>query len=53
MHYSRVLAQKPGGRDELFMGIGDGTPGATSLFLRSNGRGATWRPQTSRRDGHT
>jgi photosystem II stability/assembly factor-like uncharacterized protein len=42
MYYSRVLAQKPGSRDELFIGIGDGTPGTTSLFLRSNDRGASW-----------
>ena len=42
IYYSRVLAPKPGSDQEIFMGIGDGTPGSTSLFLRSNDRGATW-----------
>jgi photosystem II stability/assembly factor-like uncharacterized protein len=42
IYYSRVLAQKPGSDHDLFMGIGDGTPGSTSLFLRSQDRGATW-----------
>lgn len=42
MYYSRVLAQKPGSRNELFMAIGDGTPGTTSLLFRSNDRGASW-----------
>ncbi|MGH8210052.1 MAG: WD40/YVTN/BNR-like repeat-containing protein, partial [Steroidobacteraceae bacterium] len=42
LYYSRVLARKPGSDHELFMGIGDGTPGTTSLFLRSTDRGATW-----------
>jgi photosystem II stability/assembly factor-like uncharacterized protein len=42
MYYSRVLAPKLGSHNELFMGIGDGTPGTTSLFLRSNDRGASW-----------
>lgn len=42
MYYSRVLAPKPGSHNELFMGIGDGTPGTTSMFLRSSDRGASW-----------
>lgn len=42
IYYSRVLARKAGSADELFMGIGDGTPGTTSLFLRSEDRGASW-----------
>ena len=42
IYYSRVLVRKPGSADELFMGIGDGTPGTTSLFLRSTDRGASW-----------
>jgi photosystem II stability/assembly factor-like uncharacterized protein len=42
IYYSRVLTPKPGSAQELFMGIGDGTPGSTSMFLRSNDRGTTW-----------
>ena len=42
IYYSRVLATKPGSDRDLFMGIGDGTPGSTSLFLRSADCGATW-----------
>src|SRR5690348_10296787 len=42
IYYSRVLAPKPDSDHELFMGIGDGTPGTTALFLRSQDCGATW-----------
>jgi photosystem II stability/assembly factor-like uncharacterized protein len=42
IYYSRVLVPKPGSDQDLFMGIGDGTPGSTSMFLRSNDRGTTW-----------
>ena len=42
IYYSRVLAQKAGSDRELYMGIGDGTPGSTSLFLRSQDRGTSW-----------
>jgi len=42
IYYSRVLSPKPGSDHDLFMGIGDGTPGSTSLFLRSKDRGMTW-----------
>ena len=42
IYYSRVLATKPGSDHDLFMGIGDGTPGSTSLFLRSADCGTTW-----------
>lgn len=42
IYYSRVLARKPGSDHEIFMGIGDGTPGTTSLFLRSADRGTSW-----------
>jgi len=42
IYYSRVLVRKPGSNDELFMGIGDGTPGTTSMFLRSKDRGRSW-----------
>ena len=44
IYYSRVLTPKPGSSHELFMGIGDGTPGTTSMFLRSTDRGASWVP---------
>lgn len=44
IYYSRVLARKPGSEQEVFMGIGDGTPGSTAMFLRSIDRGATWVP---------
>ena len=44
LYYSRVLARKPGSDREVFMGIGDGTPGATALFLRSSDCGASWLP---------
>lgn len=42
MYYARVLAQKPGSDNDLFLGIGDGTPGTTSLLMRSNDRGTSW-----------
>ncbi|HLZ97362.1 MAG TPA: hypothetical protein VKP66_05395 [Steroidobacteraceae bacterium] len=42
IYYSRVLVSKPGSNHDLFMGIGDGTPGTTSLFLWSSDRGASW-----------
>lgn len=42
IYYSRVLVSKPHSDHDLFMGIGDGTPGTTSLFLRSKDRGTTW-----------
>ncbi len=42
IYYSRVLVPKPGSNNDLFMGIGDGTPGTTSLFLRSTDRGQSW-----------
>ena len=42
IYYSRVLSRKPGSNHELFMGIGDGTPGTTSMFLRSCDRGSSW-----------
>jgi len=42
IYYSRVLTPKPGSSHELFMGIGDGTPGTTSMFLRSADRGTSW-----------
>lgn len=42
IYYSRVLARKPGSAHEVFMGIGDGTPGSTAMFLRSTDRGTTW-----------
>lgn len=42
IYYSRVLVRKPGSNDELFMGIGDGTPGTTSMFLRSKDCGSSW-----------
>lgn len=44
LYYSRVLARKPGSDREVFMGIGDGTPGATAMFLRSNDCGGSWLP---------
>lgn len=44
LYYSRVLARKPGSDREVFMGIGDGTPGATAMFLRSSDCGASWLP---------
>jgi len=44
LYYSRVLTRKPGSDREVFMGIGDGTPGATALFLRSSDCGASWLP---------
>ncbi|MDE2348627.1 MAG: glycosyl hydrolase [Gammaproteobacteria bacterium] len=42
IYYSRVLARKPGSDQEVFMGIGDGTPGTTAMFLRSTDRGTSW-----------
>lgn len=42
LYYSRVLELKPGTTDQLFLGIGDGTPGSTSMFLRSTDRGRSW-----------
>ncbi len=42
IYYSRVLVRKPGSDSELFMSISDGTPGTTSMFLRSKDRGKTW-----------
>jgi len=42
IYYSRIALRKPGSDRELFLGIGDGTPGTTSLFFRSTDRGATW-----------
>jgi photosystem II stability/assembly factor-like uncharacterized protein len=42
IYYSRVLTPQPGSNQVLYMGIGDGTPGSTSMFLRSNDRGNTW-----------
>jgi photosystem II stability/assembly factor-like uncharacterized protein len=42
IYYSRVLLMKPGSNTDLFMGIGDGTPGTTSLLLRSVDRGQSW-----------
>jgi photosystem II stability/assembly factor-like uncharacterized protein len=44
IYYSRVLLSKPGTSTELLMGIGDGTPGTTSLLLRSADRGQSWVP---------
>jgi photosystem II stability/assembly factor-like uncharacterized protein len=42
LYYSRVLTRKPGSGRDLFIGIGDGTPGSTSLFFRSTDGGETW-----------
>lgn len=42
IYYSRVLACRPGSDSELFMAIGDGTPGTTSLIFKSKDRGTTW-----------
>lgn len=42
IYYSRVLVRKAGSDDELFLGIGDGTPGTTGMFLRSRGGGESW-----------
>jgi len=42
LYYSRVLTRRPGSDTDLFLGIGDGTPGSTALFLRSSDRGETW-----------
>jgi photosystem II stability/assembly factor-like uncharacterized protein len=44
IYYSRVLVRRPGSTREVFMGIGDGTPGSTAMFLRSADRGTTWTP---------
>ena len=46
LYYSRVLVRKPGSDQELFMGIADGTPGSTSMFLRSTDRGTSWVPSS-------
>ncbi len=42
IYYSRVLIRKPGSDRELFLGIGDGTPGTTAMFLRSVDGGDSW-----------
>jgi len=42
LYYSRVLARKPGSANEVWLGIGDGTPGTTGVFLRSTDRGTSW-----------
>ena len=42
IYYSRVLVRKPGSDLELFLGIGDGTPGTTAMFLRSCDGGESW-----------
>ena len=43
MRYSRFLLKKTDS-DELFLGIGDGTPGTIGALLRSTDKGATFHP---------
>jgi len=42
LYYSRVMTRKPGSTSELYVGVGDGTPGTTSMFLRSTDCGQSW-----------
>lgn len=42
LYYARVSLRKPLSGNEMFLGIGDGTPGTTSLFFRSSDGGAHW-----------
>ena len=42
VYYSRVLVAKPGADRDLFLGIGDGTPGTMAMFLRSGDGGESW-----------
>lgn len=44
LYYTRVMATRPGSSKELLIGISDGTPGTTSLCLRSADSGETWIP---------
>ena len=41
LRYSRCLLRKPG-TSEIFIGIGDGTPGTTAAVFRSTDAGLTW-----------
>ena len=41
LRYSRCLQRKPG-TNEIFIGIGDGTPGTTAAVMRSRDAGLTW-----------
>ncbi|MET4898410.1 YCF48-related protein [Sphingomonadaceae bacterium jetA1] len=43
MRYSRFLLKKANS-DELFLGIGDGTPGTIGALLRSTDKGASFQP---------
>lgn len=43
LRYSRFLLKKTDS-DELFLGIGDGTPGTTGALLRSTDKGANFQP---------
>jgi photosystem II stability/assembly factor-like uncharacterized protein len=42
LRYSRCLLRKPGHDSEIFVGIGDGTPGTTAAIMRSADAGETW-----------
>jgi photosystem II stability/assembly factor-like uncharacterized protein len=42
LRYSRCLLHKPGSEDEVFVGIGDGTPGTTAAIIHSSDAGLTW-----------
>lgn len=42
LRYSRFLETKPGSDSELFLGIGDGTPGTTAALFHSTDAGASW-----------
>jgi len=42
LRYARVLLRKPGSDRDVLIGIGDGTPGTTTLILQSQDAGETW-----------
>lgn len=42
LRYARVMLAQPSSPDTVFMGISDGTPGTTSVLLRSSDAGKTW-----------
>ncbi len=44
LYYSRVMISRPGSSNELLIAISDGTPGTTSLCMRSLDAGKTWLP---------
>ncbi len=42
LRYARVMLAQPASPNTVFMGISDGTPGTTSIILRSDDAGKSW-----------